>query len=436
MCENVNLTLNFFESRNTNVISSLLDLNDNVVETLSETEFKWVAGNSLRAHGGFVKKISGDDNFKAYILPNVAKLSFEKLKVSDIKNNDDEFDVSGNNTELTFRLEDKEVVYRLCAESILDVENELPDNDEEQVEEEEEINRGLEGTENANANQVIQEVNENENEDVPANANADADADADADENENVDVPANAEGDANANAEANAEANANANAEGDTAGEVEKPKGLLERVTDFVNTNLSGKEKEEEKKTGPLESPELKEMSFPNLNGLNGAQNNNAVPPQEMNATNNQQSQMPASNNQQSQLPASNNQQLQMPASNNQQSQLPASNNQQLQLPPFKVPEQAMNVPTGQTTDPNPSQPAMPNPAMPPAMPPAMAPAMAPAMPPAMPPAMAGGNYYENSIKENFQIGNARTNRNKSRKKRVKRGTSLSKRGKRNVKVL
>ena len=434
MCENVNLTLNFFESRNTNVISSLLDLNDNVVETLSETEFKWVAGNSLRAHGGFVKKISGDDNFKAYILPNVAKLSFEKLKVSDIKNNDDEFDVSGNNTELTFRLEDKEVVYRLCAESILDVENELPDNDEEQVEEEEEINRGLEGTENANANQVIQEVNENENEDVPANANADADADADADENENVDVPANAEGDANANAEANAEANADA--EVDAEGEVEKPKGLLERVTDFVNTNLSGKEKEEEKKTGPLESPELKEMSFPNLNGLNGAQNNNAVPPQEMNATNNQQSQMPASNNQQSQLPASNNQQLQMPASNNQQSQLPASNNQQLQLPPFKVPEQAMNVPTGQTTDPNPSQPAMPNPAMPPAMPPAMAPAMAPAMPPAMPPAMAGGNYYENSIKENFQIGNARTNRNKSRKKRVKRGTSLSKRGKRNVKVL
>ena len=429
MCENVNLTLNFFESRNTNVISSLLDLNDNVVETLSETEFKWVAGNSLRAHGGFVKKISGDDNFKAYILPNVAKLSFEKLKVSDIKNNDDEFDVSGNNTELTFRLEDKEVVYRLCAESILDVENELPDNDEEQVEEEAEINRGLEGAENANANQVIQEVNENENVDVPANENENVDVPAD--ENENVDVPANADAEGDT-AGAEGEANADADAEG----EVEKPKGLLERVTDFVNTNLSGKEKEEEKKTGPLESPELKEMSFPNLNGLNGAQNNNAVPPQEMNATNNQQSQMPASNNQQSQLPASNNQQLQMPASNNQQSQLPASNNQQLQLPPFKVPEQAMNVPTGQTTDPNPSQPAMPNPAMPPAMPPAMAPAMAPAMPPAMPPAMAGGNYYENSIKENFQIGNARTNRNKSRKKRVKRGTSLSKRGGKNVKVL
>ena len=381
MCENVNLTLNFFESRNTNVISSLLDLNDNVVETLSETEFKWVGGNSLRAHGGFVKKISGDDNFKAYILPNVAKLSFEKLKVSDIKNNDDEFDVSGNNTELTFRLEDKEVVYRLCAESILDVENELPDNDEEQVEEEAEINRGLEGAENANANQVIQEVNENENVDVPAEAEADvpaeAEGEADANENENVDVPAKAE----------------ANAEG----EVEKPKGLLERVTDFVNTNLSGKE--EEKKTGPLlESPELKKMSFPNLNGLNGAQNNNAVPAQEMNAKNNQQSQGPASNNQQS------------------------------QVPPFKVPEQAMNVPTGQTTDPNPSQPAMPNPAMPnSAMP---NPAMPLAMPnSAMPPTMAGGNYYENSIKENFQIGNARTNRNKSRKKRVKRGT-LSKRGK------
>ena len=98
---------------------------------------------------------------------NVAKLSFEKLKVTEVaNNNDDDFDVSGNDTELTFKLENKEVVYKLCTESIVDVENELADNDEEQVEDEEEINRGLEGDENGNTNQAIQEVNEN------ANANA------------------------------------------------------------------------------------------------------------------------------------------------------------------------------------------------------------------------------------------------------------------------
>ena len=52
------------------------------------------------------------------------------------------------------------------------------------------------------------------------------------------------------------------------------------------------------------------------------------------------------------------------------------------------------------------------------------------------PPVMTGGNYYEDSIKENFQIGNARTNRNKSKKRKVRRGTSLSKKGRKGVKVL
>ena len=388
MCENVNLTLNFFESRNTNVISSLLDLNDNVVETLSETEFKWIAGNSLRAHGGFVKKISGDDNFKAYILPNVAKLSFEKLKVSDIKNNDDEFDVSGNNTELTFRLEDKEVVYRLCAESILDVENELPDNDEEQVEEEAEINRGLEGAENANANQVIQEVNENENEDV-------ANVDVPADENENVDVPAEAE---------------------------KEPKGIFEKAAEYVKNNLSPKkeeEEEEEENTGLLlESPKLGNMSLPPLNEFKVSQEMNAVPanapampPQEMNAV---PANAPTMNAQgmnavPANAPAMNAQGMNAQGMNAQG--MTASNNQQSQMLPSKVPEPAMNVPIEQTNEQNPSQPTM-------------------------APAMAGGNYYENSIKENFQIGNARTNRNKSKKKKVRRGTSLSKKGRTGVKVL
>ena len=442
MCDNVNLTLNFFESRNTAVISSLLDLSDEVVETLSDTEFKWVSGNSLRAHGGFVKKISGEDNFKAYILPNVAKLSFEKLKVTEVaNNNDDDFDVSGNDTELTFKLENKEVVYKLCTESIVDVENELADNDEEQVEDEEEINRGLEGNENGNTNQAIQEVNENANananENANENANVAAPANANANENANVAVPANA----NANANANVAAPANANANEAEEAKPEEPKGLLERATEFVKNNLLPENKKEEgqeaeNNTGPLlESPELKPMSLPDLGQV---QNNNAAPANvpvepvpEMNAPANvpvepamnapanvpveQAPEMPASNNQApAPMPALNNQPpapaLEMPANNQQQApalEIPANNQQQAPPMPtaFKAPEPTMPVPT------------MPAPAP-------------------TPPVMTGGNYYEDSIKENFQIGNARTNRNKSKKRKVRRGTSLSKKVRKGVKVL
>ena len=70
MCENPNLSLNFFESRNTVVITTLLDV-DKQLEKLSYTNYTWVDGRSMRAHGGFVKRISGtesDDDFKAYIL--------------------------------------------------------------------------------------------------------------------------------------------------------------------------------------------------------------------------------------------------------------------------------------------------------------------------------------------------------------------------------
>ena len=428
MCDNVNLTLNFFESRNTAVITSLLDLSDEVVDTLSDTEFKWVSGNSLRAHGGFVKKISGEDNFKAYILPNVAKLSFEKLKVTEVaNNNDDDFDVSGNDTELTFKLENKEVVYKLCTESIVDVENELADNDEEQVEDEEEINRGLEGDENGNTNQAIHEVNEN------ANANA----------NENANVAAPANDNANANENANVAAPVPANANEAEEAKLEEPKGLLERATEFVKNNLLPENKKEEgqeaeNNTGPLlESPELKPMSLPDLGQV---QNNNAAPANvpvepvpEMNAPANPPFE-PAMNapanmpvEQAPEMPASNNKPpapaLEMPANNQQQApapEMPALNN--------KPPAPALEMPA------NNQQQAPPMPTAFKA--PASLPAPTMPVPAPTPPVMTGGNYYEDSIKENFQIGNARTNRNKSKKRKVRRGTSLSKKGRTDVKVL
>jgi len=476
MCDNVNLTLNFFESRNTAVITSLLDLSDEVVDTLSDTEFKWVSGNSLRAHGGFVKKISGEDNFKAYILPNVAKLSFEKLKVTEVaNNNDDDFDVSGNDTELTFKLENKEVVYKLCTESIVDVENELADNDEEQVEDEEEINRGLEGDENGNTNQAIHEVNENANANANENANVAAPANDNANANENANVAAPANDNANANENANVAApandnananenanvaapandNANANENANVAAPVpananeaeeaklEEPKGLLERATEFVKNNLLPENKKEEgqeaeNNTGPLlESPELKPMSLPDLGQV---QNNNAAPANvpvepvpEMNAPANPPFE-PAMNapanmpvEQAPEMPASNNKPpapaLEMPANNQQQApapEMPALNN--------KPPAPALEMPA------NNQQQAPPMPTAFKA--PASLPAPTMPVPAPTPPVMTGGNYYEDSIKENFQIGNARTNRNKSKKRKVRRGTSLSKKGRTDVKVL
>ena len=444
MCDNVNLTLNFFESRNTAVITSLLDLSDEVVDTLSDTEFKWVSGNSLRAHGGFVKKISGEDNFKAYILPNVAKLSFEKLKVTEVaNNNDDDFDVSGNDTELTFKLENKEVVYKLCTESIVDVENELADNDEEQVEDEEEINRGLEGDENGNTNQAIHEVNENANANANENANVAAPANDNANANENANVAAPANDNANANENANVAAPVPANANEAEEAKLEEPKGLLERATEFVKNNLLPENKKEEgqeaeNNTGPLlESPELKPMSLPDLGQV---QNNNAAPANvpvepvpEMNAPANPPFE-PAMNapanmpvEQAPEMPASNNKPpapaLEMPANNQQQApapEMPALNN--------KPPAPALEMPA------NNQQQAPPMPTAFKA--PASLPAPTMPVPAPTPPVMTGGNYYEDSIKENFQIGNARTNRNKSKKRKVRRGTSLSKKGRKDVKVL
>ena len=130
MCDNPNLSLNFFESRNTVVITTLLDV-DNQIDNLSYTDYVWVDGRSMRAHGGFVKKISGtdtDDDFKAYILPSVSKIDFIRTNVINTNSNE-EVAVTGSQDKLKFKLENKIVVYELCKGSIVDVDNETPDND-------------------------------------------------------------------------------------------------------------------------------------------------------------------------------------------------------------------------------------------------------------------------------------------------------------------
>ena len=130
MCEKPNLSMNFFESRNTVVITTLLDVDDHL-DDLSYSDYRWVDGRSMRAYGGFVKRISGtknDDDFKAYILPSVSQINFVRKDVVNTPPND-EVVVTGSKDRLVFKLENKVVEYELCKSSIVDVENEMPDND-------------------------------------------------------------------------------------------------------------------------------------------------------------------------------------------------------------------------------------------------------------------------------------------------------------------
>ena len=105
--------------------------------------------------------------------------------------------------------------------------------------------------------------------------------------------------------------------------------------------------------------------------------------------------------------------------------------------PPMNaLPLEQSNNKVGEMPMPAPVEPAMNEPMKPVTMPAPVPPQPTMPVPAPTPPVMTGGNYYEDSIKENFQIGNARTNRNKSKKKKVRRGTSFSKKGRKGVKVL
>ena len=163
MCENPNLSLNFFESRNTVVITTLLDV-DNKLDNLSYTEYRWVDGRNMRAYGGFVKRIANtktDDDFKAYILPSVSKIDFVRISVINTSNNGDVV-VTGYEDKLKFKLDNKDVIYELCKSSIVDVDNEVPDNDVPLVTN----NGGLDNntyTDNDNNNSEVESENNEDN---------------------------------------------------------------------------------------------------------------------------------------------------------------------------------------------------------------------------------------------------------------------------------
>ena len=88
MCD---IKLNFFESKDPFVIGSLLKLYIDT-EQLSESynnfntkltrNYQWIEGKQdslgeIKSHGGFVRLI-GDNGIKAYILPKIKQLSFNK----------------------------------------------------------------------------------------------------------------------------------------------------------------------------------------------------------------------------------------------------------------------------------------------------------------------------------------------------------------------
>ena len=141
MCDNINLNVNCFESRNNMIIESLLNVDESMFEKLSKDTYTWVNGREERAHGGFVKILSEDSEdsyLKAFILPRTTKLSFQRINVVD-KLSNNEFSVMGDNQSLKITIDNKEVTYRLCSESINESSNELPDNDQETISNKEDL---------------------------------------------------------------------------------------------------------------------------------------------------------------------------------------------------------------------------------------------------------------------------------------------------------
>ena len=120
MCDNINLNVNCFESRNNMIIESLLEVDDTALKNIKKDKYTWVPGRAERAHGGFVKIISEDSEdtyFKAFILPRTTKLSFQRENVVD-KASNNEFVVKGNSDTLNITIDNKEVTYKLCQEKI------------------------------------------------------------------------------------------------------------------------------------------------------------------------------------------------------------------------------------------------------------------------------------------------------------------------------
>ena len=145
MCD---INLNFFESTDPNVISSLL-LIDIDLESLKESyislksvisdDYSWVDGRKtksgdIKAHGGFVKL--NNNRIKAYILPKIHLLSFKKTaedkstikKLDNIESQD--IIIKGKNKNIIFSL--KEDGTNILKFELCDLESEdedIPDFD-------------------------------------------------------------------------------------------------------------------------------------------------------------------------------------------------------------------------------------------------------------------------------------------------------------------
>lgn len=109
MCDKPELNISTFVSTNESVIDYLLDITDEVEETLTVDKYKWVAGLEGKSHGGFVRKmdINGKEGFKAFIIPKTKKLSMIKIDGMDpgIENStemESETRIVGNDNSVTF----------------------------------------------------------------------------------------------------------------------------------------------------------------------------------------------------------------------------------------------------------------------------------------------------------------------------------------------
>ena len=138
MCDNINLELNFLESRNGDLIDILLDT-DNI--ELNFDNYKWVEGRNNRSHGGFVKRIGErtEDkevhDYKAYLVPYVNKLSFERVDMTENVDNKNNLVMKGSNDPngpfITFFIDGKAIKYKICMDKLSEITNEEPDNDDD-----------------------------------------------------------------------------------------------------------------------------------------------------------------------------------------------------------------------------------------------------------------------------------------------------------------
>ena len=180
--------LNFFESKDPYVIGALLniyiDINDLTQSYFSNNsklndKYMWVEGkkNSLgykKSHGGFVKLLKSK-GVKAYILPKIKQLIFNKEENKEYINKLNDIDINnvqiqGLNQTIFFTLNNKIKLleFELCEEDSDDEEipelDRLYDNDELIIEEINETNNSDESEEDDDSEEDDESEDDNESE--------------------------------------------------------------------------------------------------------------------------------------------------------------------------------------------------------------------------------------------------------------------------------